>query len=134
MKLDQGLSSGDPVATTATWVQVPNKTKADQNNTASLAQSLGGTSFNGIEDVEISPLDGKVYFTAKGLNKVYRLKDDGATASQVETFVGGLTTNYSFDTAQGTKLKPGETETTTLLLMSLGTCGFFRMVGKIISG
>ena len=103
LKLDQGLTGGDPVTTTATWVQVPNKTKADQNNTASLAQSLGGTSFNGVEDVEISPLDGKIYFTAKGLNKVYRLKDDGTTASEVETFVGGLTTNYSFETAQGTK-------------------------------
>ncbi|ASW73826.1 twin-arginine translocation pathway signal protein [Chryseobacterium piperi] len=104
LKLDQGLSTGgDPVGTTATWIQVPNKTKADQNNTNNLAFSLGGTKFNGIEDVDISPLDGKIYFTAKGLNKVYRLQDNGTTASQVETFVGGLSTVYSFNTAQGMK-------------------------------
>lgn len=104
LKLDQGLSSGgDPVGTTATWIQVPNKFKADQNNTNNLASSLGGTSFNGVEDVDISPLDGKIYFTAKGLNKVYRLQDNGTTASSVETFVGGLSTVYSFNTAQGMK-------------------------------
>lgn len=130
LKLDQGLSSGDPVATTATWVQVPNKTKADQNNTASLAQSLGGTSFNGIEDVEISPLDGKVYFTAKGLNKVYRLKDDGATASQVETFVGGLTTNYSFDTAQGTKTEAWGDGNDNLTFDELGNLWVLQDGGK----
>ncbi|SHM29578.1 alkaline phosphatase PhoX [Chryseobacterium polytrichastri] len=103
LKLDQGLSGGDPVATTASWIQVPNKEKADQNNTPTLAQSLGGTRFSGIEDVEISPIDGKIYFTAKGLNKVYRLKDDGTTASEVQTFVGGASTSYSFMTAQGAR-------------------------------
>ena len=104
LKLDQGLNaSGDPAGTTATWVQIPNKIKADQNNTAGLAQSLGGTRFNGVEDVDISPLDGKIYFTAKGLDKVYRLQDNGTTASQVETFVGGASTAYSFNTAQGMK-------------------------------
>ncbi|WP_374329486.1 alkaline phosphatase PhoX [Soonwooa sp.] len=102
LKADQGLSNGDPVVTTAQWIQVPNKTKADQNNTQNLAKSLGGTAFNGIEDAEINPLDGKIYFTAKGLNKVYRFKDNGTTASELETFVGGLNTVYSFETANGT--------------------------------
>ena len=32
--------------------------------------------------------DGKIYFTAKGLNRVYRFKDDGTTVSGFETFVG----------------------------------------------
>lgn len=130
LKLDQGLSGGDPVATTATWIQVPNKTKADQNNTTALAQSLGGTSFNGIEDVDISPLDGKIYFTAKGLNKVYRLKDDGATASQVETFVGGLTTNYSFDTAQGTKTEAWGDGNDNLTFDELGNLWVLQDGGK----
>ncbi|WP_288460898.1 alkaline phosphatase PhoX [uncultured Chryseobacterium sp.] len=130
LKLDQGLSGGDPVATTATWIQVPNKTKADQNNTTTLAQSLGGTSFNGIEDVDISPLDGKIYFTAKGLNKVYRLKDDGATASQVETFVGGLTTNYSFDTAQGTKTEAWGDGNDNLTFDELGNLWVLQDGGK----
>lgn len=130
LKLDQGLSGGDPVATTATWIQVPNKTKADQNSTTSLAQSLGGTSFNGIEDVDISPLDGKIYFTAKGLNKVYRLQDNGTTASQVETFVGGLSTNYSFDTAQGTKTEAWGDGNDNLTFDELGNLWVLQDGGK----
>jgi secreted PhoX family phosphatase len=130
LKLDQGLSNGDPVATTATWVQVPNKIKADQNNTASLAQSLGGTSFNGVEDVEISPLDGKIYFTAKGLNKVYRLQDNGTTASQVETFVGGLSTTYSFTTPQGTKTEAWGDGNDNLTFDELGNLWVLQDGGK----
>ncbi|RMZ59926.1 DUF839 domain-containing protein [Chryseobacterium nematophagum] len=130
LKLDQGLSGGDPVGTTATWIQVPNKTKADQNNTSSLAASLGGTSFNGVEDVEISPIDGKVYFTAKGLNKVYRLKDDGATASQVETFVGGLSTVYSFETPQGTKSEAWGDGNDNLTFDELGNLWVLQDGGK----
>lgn len=130
LKLDQGLSNGDPVATTATWIQVPNKTKADQNSTTSLAQSLGGTSFNGIEDVDISPLDGKIYFTAKGLNKVYRLQDNGTTASQVETFVGGLSTNYTFDTAQGTKTEAWGDGNDNLTFDELGNLWVLQDGGK----
>lgn len=101
LQLDQGLTNGDPTVSTGKWIQVPNKTKADQNNTSALAASVGGTVFNGIEDVEISPLDGKVYFTAKGLDRVYRLKDDGKTASQIETFVGGSESEFSFVTEKG---------------------------------
>ena len=130
LKLDQGLSNGDPVATTATWVQVPNKTKADQNNTPALAQSVGGTSFNGVEDVEISPIDGKVYFTAKGLNKVYRLQDNGTTASQVETFVGGLSTTYSFDTPQGTKTEAWGDGNDNLTFDELGNLWVLQDGGK----
>ncbi|MFP3590580.1 alkaline phosphatase PhoX [Chryseobacterium sp. SIMBA_038] len=130
LKLDQGLSNGDPVGTTATWIQIPNKTKADQNNTASLAQSLGGTSFNGVEDVDISPLDGKIYFTAKGLNKVYRLQDNGTTASQVETFVGGLSTVYSFTTAQGTKSEAWGDGNDNLTFDELGNLWVLQDGGK----
>lgn len=130
LKLDQGLSGGDPVATTATWIQVPNKTKTDQNSTTSLAQSLGGTSFNGIEDVDISPLDGKIYFTAKGLNKVYRLQDNGTTASQVETFVGGISTNYTFDTAQGTKTEAWGDGNDNLTFDELGNLWVLQDGGK----
>jgi secreted PhoX family phosphatase len=130
LKLDQGLSNGDPVATTATWIQVPNKTKPDQNNTPALAQSLGGTSFNGVEDVEISPLDGKIYFTAKGLNKVYRLQDNGTTASQVETFVGGASTTYSFDTAQGTKTEAWGDGNDNLTFDELGNLWVLQDGGK----
>lgn len=131
LKLDQGLSTaGDPVGTTAVWVQVPNKTKADQNNTATLAQSLGGTKFNGVEDVDISPLDGKIYFTAKGLDKVYRLQDNGTTASQVETFVGGASTTYSFDTAQGMKTEAWGDGNDNLTFDELGNLWVLQDGGK----
>ncbi|MFP3595642.1 alkaline phosphatase PhoX [Chryseobacterium sp. SIMBA_029] len=131
LKLDQGLSTaGDPVGTTAVWVQVPNKTKADQNNTATLAQSLGGTKFNGVEDVDISPLDGKIYFTAKGLDKVYRLQDNGTTASQVETFVGGASTLYSFNTAQGMKSEAWGDGNDNLTFDELGNLWVLQDGGK----
>lgn len=130
LKLDQGITGGNPVGTTATWIQVPNKTKADQNNTGPLAQSLGGTSFNGIEDVEISPLDGKVYFTAKGLNKVYRMLDNGTTASQVEVFAGGLTTQYSFETAQGVKSEAWGDGNDNLTFDELGNLWVLQDGGK----
>jgi hypothetical protein len=84
--------------------------------------------------VDISPLDGKIYFTAKGLNKVYRLQDDGTTASQVETFVGGASTVYSFNTAQGMKSEVWGDGNDNLTLMNLETFGCFRMVVKTISG
>lgn len=131
LKLDQGLSTGgDPVGNTATWIQVPNKEKPDQNNTATLALSLGGTKFNGVEDVDISPLDGRIYFTAKGLNKVYRLQDDGTTASQVETFVGGLSTVYSFTTAQGTKSEAWGDGNDNLTFDELGNLWVLQDGGK----
>lgn len=130
LKLDQGIVGGNPVGTTATWVQIPNKQQADQNNTTSLAQSLGGTSFNGIEDVEISPIDGKIYFTAKGLDKVYRLQDNGTTASQVEVFAGGSSTQYSFHTAQGIKTEAWGDGNDNLTFDELGNLWVLQDGGK----
>jgi len=130
LKLDQGLSGGNPVATTGQWIQIPNKLQTDQNNTASLAQSLGGTSFNGVEDVEISPLDGKIYFTAKGLDKVYRMTDNGMTLSNVETFVGGASTIYSFNTAQGIKTEAWGDGNDNLTFDELGNLWVLQDGGK----
>ncbi len=59
----------------------------DRNNMSSIAASLGGTNFNGVEDCEISPLDGKIYFTSKGKSRVYRFTDKGTTVEDFETFV-----------------------------------------------
>lgn len=130
LHLDLPLSGGNPTGTTATWIQVPNKTQADQNNTQALALSLGGTPFNGTEDVEISPLDGKIYFAAKGLNKIYRLQDDGMTASQVEVFAGGSTTNYSFSTAQGIKTEAWGSGNDNLTFDELGNLWVLQDGGK----
>jgi len=106
LKLTGSLSGGEPTSTTATWVQVPNTTQSDRNNTYSLATGLGATAFNGIEDVEIAP-NGQVYFTSKGNGRVYSFTDNGTTASNFITYVGGqnYTINYgtgSASTAWGT--------------------------------
>ncbi|PWW29087.1 alkaline phosphatase PhoX [Chryseobacterium sp. AG844] len=131
LKLDQGLTAaGDPAGTTATWIQVPNKEKADQNNTNTNALTLGGTKFNGVEDVDISPLDGKIYFTAKGLDRVYRLQDNGTTASQVETFVGGSSSVYSFNTAQGMKSEAWGDGNDNLTFDELGNLWVLQDGGK----
>ncbi len=131
LKLDQGLTiAGDPVGTTATWIQVPNKTKADQNNTNNNALTVGGTKFNGVEDVDISPLDGRIYFTAKGLDRVYRLQDNGTTASQVETFVGGGSSVYSFNTAQGMKSEAWGDGNDNLTFDELGNLWVLQDGGK----
>ncbi|MCG9792576.1 alkaline phosphatase PhoX [Flavobacterium algicola] len=130
LKLDNGITSGNPVGKTATWIQIPNKTQADQNNTTALAESLGGTRFNGIEDIEIGPLDNKVYFAAKGLAKVYRMKDDGAKASEVEVFAGGSSTVYSFETADGIKSETWGSGNDNLTFDELGNLWVLQDGGK----
>ncbi len=100
LKLDLALSNDEPSSAIGTWVLVPNTTKEDRNNLNTIAGILGGTRFNGVEDCEISPIDGKIYFTCKGLNRIYRFKDDGDTFSEFETFAGGR--SYDIETANGT--------------------------------
>jgi len=104
LKLDLGLQNDEPSSSTATWVQVPNTTQADCNNVSTVAPNLGGTNFNGVEDCEISPLDGMVYFTSKGKNRIYRFKDNGTTVNEFETFAGGM--SYDIETAAGTVSEP----------------------------
>lgn len=104
LKLDLPLSNDEANSSTAEWVQVPNDTFEDRNNLNTVAAALGGTNFNGVEDCEISPLDGKVYFTSKGKGRVYRFKDDGTTASEFEVFVGGM--SYPIASSQGTVNEP----------------------------
>lgn len=93
LKMDNSLSGGEPTGTTGQWIVVPNTTQSDRNNTRSLATTLGGTWFNGVEDCEISPVDGKIYFTSKGFNRIYSFTDNGTTVGDFETFVGG--TSYA---------------------------------------
>lgn len=89
LRLNNALVSGEPTGTTGRWIRVPNATPTENNNCPSLALAVGGTQFNGVEDVEIGTLDGKIYFTAKGLNRTYRFKDADTTFTEFETFVGG---------------------------------------------
>lgn len=66
------------------WVQIPNKSPEERNNTVALAEAAGATNFNGVEDVEIGP-DGFMYFTAKGTDRVYRFME-GNTVTDVAAF------------------------------------------------
>lgn len=91
-------ANGEPAGSVGTWIEVPNTTVAERNNVKTKAIELGATTFSGVEDVEISPIDGKIYFAVKGnpFFRVYRFKDNGTTLSEFETFVGG--TNYRMNT------------------------------------
>ncbi|MES2618941.1 MAG: alkaline phosphatase PhoX [Bacteroidota bacterium] len=92
LKLNNVLnSSGDPTGTTGSWVVVPNTSKSDRNYAKMMAKIAGATAFNGVEDVEISPLNNDVFFTAKGVGRTYRFTDNGTTVSNFATFVGGET-------------------------------------------
>ncbi|RZJ71571.1 alkaline phosphatase PhoX [Flavobacterium sp.] len=104
LKLNLPLSGQDPSSSTGVWIEVPNDTQADRNNLNSVALAVGGTSFNGVEDVEIHPITGKIYFTAKGYDRIYDFKDNGMTISEFQTFAGGK--SYGIETANGTFTEP----------------------------
>lgn len=86
------LKRDNPTATTGTWIEVPNTTQTQCNTTRDLASSLGGTNWGGCEDVEIGPLDGKIYFTEKGQGTTWRFTDNGTTVSDLEAWL----TNTSY--------------------------------------
>jgi secreted PhoX family phosphatase len=104
LRLDAPLLNGQPNGTTGTWVRVPNTTQSDRNNTNAIAASLGGTAFNGPEDVEYHPIDDMVYFTSKGNNCVYRFKDNGTTVANFSIFVGRA--NYVINYGTGNATEP----------------------------
>ncbi|WP_191963480.1 alkaline phosphatase PhoX [Pseudotamlana haliotis] len=97
--LDSPLVGNDPTSSTATWVQVPNSTPTERNEVTSAAAALGGTDFNGVEDCEINPITGEIYFAAKGKSRVYSFTDNGTTITNFKTFVGG--TSYDITTETG---------------------------------
>ena len=103
LKLDGAIGT----ATTGSWLPLPNTTPTECNTTATLAQALGATSFNGVEDVDISPVTGQIYFTAKGPGTTYRFTDTGTTGTTVsnfEVFVGNSpgVTNRTYPINYGT--------------------------------
>lgn len=104
LQLDQPLNGGEPTGTTGRWIPIPNTTPSDRNATRSLAISLGATNFNGVEDIEISPLDSQIYFTSKGFGRIYRFTDADTTFSNFETFAGGM--SYVLNTSQGVFTEP----------------------------
>jgi len=95
--------TGTPDNSTAgEWIIVPNSTPTECNNVRAFAASINATNFNSIEDVEISPLDGKIYFTSKASSRVYRFKDNGTTVNQFDIFVGNASSLYTINYGSGT--------------------------------
>lgn len=120
LKLDGEIGT----ATTGTWIQVPNSTPTECNNTVTLAKALGATNFAGVEDVEIGPHDGLIYFTSKGSGRVYRFQDAPAAVSGFEIFVGnpvGVTDqSYAINYGTGTVLEAWGTGNDNLTFDSKG--------------
>lgn len=103
----ENLSSGDLFVYkgdkqgNGNWIQVNNNTITEQNTTLDQCATLGATSFGGIEDVEINPIDGFIYFAVKrediggGIERgvVYKFDDsnplDGTANIAMEIYVGG---------------------------------------------
>lgn len=108
------LSSGDlyvyvgPKNGNGNWVQLDNNTPAQQNTTIAQADAVGATDFNGGEDVEINPINGKICFAVKNEACVYCFDDDdplsGGTVSNFEIYVGDM--SYDLTTENGTSTVP----------------------------
>lgn len=81
------------------WLQVPNSTPAECNNTMGFAGNNGAADFNRVEDVEIHPITGQVYFTSTTNGKVYRFDDLGLSIANFETYVGN--SSYTINHGSG---------------------------------
>lgn len=105
----EDFSSGDlyvyvgPKNGNGHWVQLNNDTAVEQNSVISQANNVSATNFSGGEDVEISPIDNKVYVAMKSEKCVYRFKDvdplSGGAVNDFEVYVGN--TNYDVLTENG---------------------------------
>ena len=88
LKLNGAIQNGEPTSSQGVWLEVPNTTTQERNDVKQWAKQNGATQFAGVEDVEINPLNDQVYFSVKGVGRVYRFIDAGNTVSGFETFVG----------------------------------------------
>lgn len=129
----KNLSSGDLYVykgdkeSVHSWVRLENSTVADQNSTLEQCAAIGATSFGGIEDVEINPIDGMVYFAVKrettgiftNQGIIYRFKDtdelDGSGIENFEIYAG----NRSYEILPGVSEDWGQGND-NLLFDSLG--------------
>lgn len=115
-----------------TWEAVANGTQAERNTTVALSNAQAAYNFNGVEDMEVGPIDSKVYFTSKGTGRVYRFFDNGTTVSGLEVFVANTT--YDVDPGPAVANEAWGSAMITWLLMEMETCGFYKMEIAIISG
>ena len=112
------------------WIQLPNKTVHDQNRTLFQSDSVGARIFIGVEDVEISPIDGKVYFAVKNEDRVYRFDDTefGTSVTNFETYFGGQ--DYTIDWGGGTSEVYGCMGADNLAFDDLGNLWCFQDGGR----
>ena len=103
--LKSDISLSDISNVSAVWNVVPNSTIAERQAVQNYSKSSDltgqnyGTNFRNVEDVEIHPLTGDVYFTAKNgdtYGGVYKFTDNGdGTVSNFDVFLrNGV--NYKF--------------------------------------
>jgi secreted PhoX family phosphatase len=104
------------------WILLNNSTPEEQNTVLSQSQVVGATIFKGIEDVDISPIDGKVYLAVKSESRVYRFEDShpitGTSVTQFETYVGGQ--NYEINDGENVTSEPWGTGNDNLAFDDLG--------------
>ena len=116
----ENLSSGDLYVYkgskqgSGSWIKLKNTTQSEQNSTLAQCAAVNATNFGGIEDVEISPIDGWIYFAVKredlggasGFGVVYRFEDsnltDGTGVENFEIYAGGDVSYNSIPWGDGT--------------------------------
>ena len=119
LKLDAQMVNNEPVVSKGKWAKVPNTTKEERNKVYANASALGATLFSGVEDVEINPINGDIYFTAKGNSRTYKFTEkNDSLIENFETFVGG--TDYLVNTPNGVVLEPWGTGNDNLTFDDLG--------------
>lgn len=110
------------------WIELNNSTPSEQNSTLSQSANVGATVFAGVEDVDISPIDGKVYLAVKSEARVYRFDDSdpltGTTVTNFETYIGGQSYEIDGD------LEPWGTGNDNLVFDDLGNLWVTQDGGK----
>jgi len=104
------------------WIQLSNSTATEQNTILAQSASVGATIFSGIEDVEINPIDNKVYLAVKNEDRVYRFEDSdpitGTSVMSFETFVGGM--SYEIEDGENLFIEPWGTGNDNLVFDDKG--------------
>lgn len=128
LKLDSVLANGQPQTPHGRWIQLDNSTHVACNFMYDSAAAKGATVFNGIEDVEISPIDGRIYFTSKGHGRIYRFTDQDSIVSGFEVYAGGR--NYDIVCDTGTVSEPWGIGNDNLAFDELGNLWVLQDGGK----
>ncbi len=108
------------IASSGSWRKVPNSTPTECNNVKTAAGALGATNFRNLEDIEISPVDGMIYFVSKESSRVYRFRDFGTVVNDFEIFAGNPSQNYLIEHEDGTDFEQWRDGNDNLTFDNLG--------------